>query len=88
MASVIFHDKVFMMDPPSRFLDDIVAGSQATIDYDLQLKQLEEAQEESNEDSEESSEETDLSGAIPGIIFGIVLFVVIAGAVRFVGGVE
>ena len=64
--------------------DDVVAGSQATIDNDLLNKQLEEAQQQTDEDSEE----TDLSGAIPGIIFGIVLFVVIAGAVSFVGGVE
>ena len=28
VASVIFHDRVFMMDPPSRFLDSDDAGSQ------------------------------------------------------------
>ena len=28
VASVIFHDRVFMMDPPSRFLDTQDAGGQ------------------------------------------------------------
>ena len=28
VASVIFHDRVFMMDPPSRFLDSDDAGGQ------------------------------------------------------------
>ena len=28
VASVIFHDRVFMMDPPSRFLDTDDAGGQ------------------------------------------------------------
>ena len=40
MASVIFHDKVFMMDPPSRFLDDIVAGSQTNSMKERLLKKL------------------------------------------------
>ena len=31
MAGVIYHDKVFMMDPPSRFLDQKFAGKQTNI---------------------------------------------------------
>ena len=31
MGAVIKHDRVFMMDPASRFLDDIKAGLQTTV---------------------------------------------------------
>ena len=31
MSGIIYHDRVFMMDPPSRFLDDIKAGKQTKI---------------------------------------------------------
>jgi len=31
MSGVIYHDKCFMMDPPSRFLDEKVAGKQTNI---------------------------------------------------------
>ena len=31
MSGVIYHDKCFMMDPPSRFLDEIYAGEQTDI---------------------------------------------------------
>ena len=38
MSGVIYHDKCFMMDPPSRFLDTPNAGKQTTIMSD-RLKQ-------------------------------------------------
>ena len=31
MSGIIFHDRVFMMDPPSRFLDDTKAGQQTKV---------------------------------------------------------
>ena len=31
MGGIIMHDRMFMMDPPSRFLDDIKAGSQTLL---------------------------------------------------------
>mgnify|MGYP000450894753 FL=1 len=34
MSSVIYHDKCFMMDPPSRFLDTPNAGKQTNIMQD------------------------------------------------------
>ena len=72
--------------------DDTVAGSQATIDYDLQLKQLneeqEEEQEQENDDAEKSSEVRDLTGFIPVLIFSILAITVTAAVVRGVGGVE
>ena len=37
MSGVIYHDKCFMMDPPSRFLDEIYAGEQT----DIMKKRLE-----------------------------------------------
>ena len=40
MSSAIFHDKVFMMDPPSRFLDGEFAGKQTNSMKDRLLKKL------------------------------------------------
>ena len=37
VASVIFHDRVFMMDPPSRFLDTQDAGGQTDCMKELLL---------------------------------------------------
>jgi len=37
VASVIFHDRVFMMDPASRFLDDVKAGTQTGIGKEFLL---------------------------------------------------
>ena len=40
IASAIFHDKVFMMDPPSRFLDGKFAGKQTNAMKERLLKKL------------------------------------------------
>ena len=40
ISSAIFHDKVFMMDPPSRFLDGEFAGKQTNSMKDRLLKKL------------------------------------------------
>ena len=40
MSSAIFHNKVFMMDPPSRFLDGEFAGKQTNSMKDRLLKKL------------------------------------------------
>ena len=40
MSSVIYHDKVFMMDPPSRFLDTPNAGKQTDIMSERLKKKL------------------------------------------------
>ena len=40
VASVIFHDRVFMMDPPSRFLDTQDAGGQTDCMKELLINKL------------------------------------------------
>ena len=41
IASAIFHDKVFMMDPPSRFLDGKFAGKQTNAMKERLITKLE-----------------------------------------------
>ena len=40
MSNVIYHDKCFMMDPPSRFLDTPNAGNQTDIMQDRLTKKM------------------------------------------------
>ena len=40
MSAAIYHDKCFMMDPPSRFLDEIYAGKQTNVMKDRLKKKM------------------------------------------------
>ena len=40
MSGVIYHDKCFMMDPPSRFLDTPNAGKQTDIMQERLIKKM------------------------------------------------
>ena len=40
MSGVIYHDKCFMMDPPSRFLDTSIAGKQTDIMQERLTKKM------------------------------------------------